>query len=141
LAGSIAIAFFNRRDRARVFIYVGSIGLCLAEIVFALSRIYVLSCALLIVVGISQTIFTTTANTRVLSLTPNRLQGRVMSVYSLMFLGMTPFGSFLSGVVAQRWGASAPLIWGASITLVITLVIFALRRRQRERLETTGAAG
>jgi MFS family permease len=141
LAGSIAIAFFNRRDQARVFIYVGSIALCVAEIVFALSRVYLLSCALLVIVGISQTVFTTTANTRVLSLTPNRLQGRVMSVYSLMFLGMTPFGSFLSGVVAQRWGPPAPLILGASITLVITLVIFALRQRQRVRLESAEAAG
>jgi MFS family permease len=141
LAGSIAIAFFNRRDQARVFIYVGAVSLCVAEIVFALSRNYLLSCALLVIVGISQTIFTTTANTRVLSLTPNHLQGRVMSVYSLMFLGMTPFGSFLSGVIAQRWGAPAPLIWGAAITLAITVVIFALRRRQRERLEAGSASG
>lgn len=140
LAGSIAIAFFNRRDLARPFIYLGASALCVGEIIFALSRMYVLSCIILVLVGLSQTIFTTTANTRVLSLTPSRLQGRVMSVYSLMFLGMTPFGSFLSGVVAEKWGAPAPLIWGASITLAITIVIFVLRNKQRERTAAAEAS-
>jgi MFS family permease len=133
LVGSIGLAFFNRRDLARPFIYLGASALCVGEIFFALSRLYVLSCALLVLVGLAQTIFTTTANTRVLSLTPGHLQGRVMSVYSLMFLGMTPFGSFLYGVVAEKWGAPAPLILGAGITLVITAVIFVLRNRQRDR--------
>jgi MFS family permease len=133
LVGSIAIAFFNRANMARLLIYVGAAVLCVAEIGFALSRLYALSIALLVIVGLAQTIFTTTANTRVLSMTPSALQGRVMSVYSLMFLGVTPFGSFLSGVVAERWGAPAPLELGAGITLMVTAIIFLLRNRQQQR--------
>ena len=77
----------------------------------------------LVIVGLFSTLFTTTCNTRILSVTPSHLQGRVMSVYSLMFLGMTPFGSFLSGVVAERWGAPAAFIAGGGITLAFTLAV------------------
>jgi len=131
LAGSITIAFLNRRDLARRFIYLGATAFCIAEILFALSHVYALCVVLLMLVGVSQTLFTTTANTRILSLTPSHLQGRVMSVYSLMFLGMTPFGSFLSGVVAERYGAPSAFIGGAAITLLFTGVVFVLHPSQR----------
>ncbi len=128
LAGAISLAFFSRRDLAKRFIYGGVIGLTVTETLFGLSRIYPLSIGLLVIVGLSSTLFTTTANTRILSMTPNRLQGRVMSVYSLMFLGMTPFGSFLSGLLAQRFGAPATLIAGALVTLVFALALLLYRR-------------
>lgn len=131
LTGAIALAFFNRRDLARRFIYTGSFVFLVAEILFGLSRLYSLSVALLVIVGFFSTLFTTTSNTRVLSLTPPQLQGRVMSVYSLLFLGVTPFGAFLSGVVAQRYGAPVALAGGAAITLMFTLAVFIYHPTQR----------
>lgn len=131
LTGAIALAFFNRRDLARRFIYTGAFVFLIAEIAFGFSRLFPLSVVLLVIVGLFSTLFTTTANTRVLSLTPSRLQGRVMSVYSLMFLGMTPFGSFLSGVVAERYGAPVAVVAGAIITLLFTLLVFVYRPTQR----------
>lgn len=135
LCGAISLAFFARRDLARRLIYSGVIVFTTAEILFGLSRLYPLSVALLVVVGLFSTLFTTTANTNVLSGTPARLQGRVMSVYSLMFLGMTPFGSLLSGAIAQRWGAPTALIAGAAVTLAFTLLVLLYRpvgRAQRK---------
>jgi predicted MFS family arabinose efflux permease len=139
LSGAIALAFFSRAEFTRVLIYTGAIVFTVAEILFALSRVYALSIALLVCVGLFSTLFTTTCNTRVLSLTPPQLQGRVMSVYSLFFLGTTPFGSFLSGLVAQRYRAPAALIAGAGITLAFTIFVFFYRptaraaRRAEER--------
>jgi len=137
LVGAISIAFVNRRDLSRRFIYSGAIVFCATEIFFAFSRSYALSIALLAIVGLASTLFTTTANTRVLSLTPSHLQGRVMSVYSLMFLGMTPFGSFLSGVVAERFGTDVALAAGGAITLAFTLFVFVYNptARIRARME------
>jgi MFS family permease len=131
LTGAITLAFVNRREIARRLIYTGAFVFTITEILFALSRLYVLSIALLVIVGLASTLFTTTANTRILSSTPNKLQGRVMSVYSLMFLGMTPFGSLLSGIVAQRFGAPTALVAGASITLAFTAFIFVYRMERR----------
>ncbi len=137
LAGAISLAFFTRRDLAKRFIYSGAIGFTVTETIFALNHNFPLSIALLVIVGLSSTLFTTTANTRILSMTPNQLQGRVMSVYSLMFLGMTPFGSFLSGVVAQRFGAPVALASGAVITLVFTLIMLWYRSARRSPVTAT----
>jgi MFS family permease len=127
LVGSLFLAFLTRQEYARRLVYVGAVTLTLAEIILGFSRIVGVSVGLLIVIGLSQTLFTTTANTSILTLTPRRLQGRVMSVYSLMFLGMTPFGSFLMGWIAERFGAPAAMIAGGVVTLVFTVLVFAYR--------------
>jgi predicted MFS family arabinose efflux permease len=127
LVGSLFLAFLTRQEYARRLVYVGAVALTLAEIILGFSRIVGVSVGLLIVIGLSQTLFTTTANTSILTLTPRRLQGRVMSVYSLMFLGMTPFGSFLMGWIAERFGAPAAMISGGAVTMVFTVLVFAYR--------------
>lgn len=142
LGGAISLAFINRRDLARRFIYAGATIFTITEIILGLSRSYALSLGLLVIIGLSSTFFTTTANTRVLSHTPSHLQGRVMSAYSLMFLGMTPFGSLLSGLVAQHFGTETALIAGGAVTLVFTAVVFAYNptRRARQRVERGAAS-
>jgi MFS family permease len=134
LAGALLLSFIRRHDLSRQLIYTGAAVFTIAEVLFALSRSFALSVPLLILVGLASTVFSITANTRVLSLTPPHLQGRVMSVYSLMFLGMTPFGSLLAGAVAERWGAPAALVSGASITLVFTVLLFLYRSRRQPLL-------
>lgn len=131
LVGALTLAFVTRRDLARRFIYAGAMIFCSLEIVLGFSRNYALSVALMILIGLSSVFFTTTANTRVLSLTPSHLQGRVMSVYSLMFLGMTPFGSILAGIIAERFGAPVALVGGGALTLAFTLVVLVVRSRPR----------
>ncbi|MGH2448684.1 MAG: MFS transporter, partial [Chloroflexota bacterium] len=118
----------------------GAFGFTAIEILFSFSRSFPLSLVLLVFVGMASTLFTTTSNTRILSLTPSHLQGRVMSVYSLFFLGMTPFGSLLSGLVAEKLGAPVALIAGAAITLAFTLVVFVYNpsRRRAERAARAG---
>lgn len=131
LTGAICLAFLKRRDLARPLILTGCIVFTAAEIALAVSRIFPVSVALLVVIGFSSTLFTTTANTRILSTTPSELQGRVMSVYSLMFLGMTPFGSVLSGLVAQHWGTPLALILGGAITLIFAVGVLLFRPERR----------
>ncbi|MGI8968766.1 MAG: MFS transporter [Chloroflexota bacterium] len=137
LVGAITLSFLKRTNLTRWFIYLGASIFTAAEIVLGLSRNFALSFGLLVIVGLASTFFTTTANTRILTLTPSNLQGRVMSIYSLMFLGMTPFGSLLAGLVAQRWGAPTALIICGAVTLVFTITVFFYHptRRARRRLE------
>lgn len=131
LSGAIALSFLRERRHARTFVYAGAFTLCCAEIALSISRLYSLSIVLLVIVGLSMTLFATTANTSILSSTPSHLQGRVMSVYTLMFLGMTPFGSLLSGFVAEKFGAPVAMAAGAAITIVFTLAVFLYRRSHR----------
>jgi MFS family permease len=54
------------------------------------------------------------SNTVIQTLVPEDKRGRVMSYYTVAFVGMTPFGSLLAGFLAHRFGApNAVIITGA----------------------------
>jgi MFS family permease len=95
-------------------------------ILFSLSRVFWLSAALLIPAGFCMMIQMASSNTLIQSMVPDRLRGRVMSVYAMMFLGMTPFGALLAGVLARPFGAPATVAFGGSVCLAASAV-FAWR--------------
>ncbi len=52
------------------------------------------------------------------SMVPDALRGRVMAVYSMVFMGMAPFGALLAGSLAHHVGAPLTVGMGASICLL-----------------------
>jgi MFS family permease len=90
-----------------------------------LARSFPLLLVLLTLTGFVQVIHTATTNTLVQSIAKDEFRGRVMSVYSLAFLGLMPVGSLLAGIVADRWG---PGVWLSVAGVVCTvLMLTALR--------------
>jgi MFS family permease len=81
-------------------------------ILFSLSRIFWLSTLLLVPVGFCLMVQLASSNTLIQRMVPDRLRGRVMAVYSMMFVGMAPFGGLLAGVLANRFGAPATVAAG-----------------------------
>lgn len=129
LLAAVVLSFYSRQDLARRLIYGGAFAFLILELAFAFTTNFGVALALLLPTGFCITLFSTTANSRVLGLSPEHLQGRVMSVYSLMFLGVTPIGSLMAGAVAERFGAPTAFWAGAGITLLATAVIFLWRKR------------
>jgi len=84
-------------------------------ILFAGSRSFWLSAGLMVPVGFAMMIQMGSSNTLIQTMVPDHLRGRVMSVYSMMFLGMAPIGSALAGVVAGKIGAPWTVAWGGVI--------------------------
>ena len=95
-------------------------------IAFALSRSFWLSTALLVPVGYCMMLQTSSSNTLIQAMVPDHLRGRVMSAYSMMFMGMAPFGAFFGGALADRVGAPLAVIMGAILCLA-GAVMFGLR--------------
>jgi MFS family permease len=83
-------------------------------ICFGLSRILMLSLFLMLIVGFGMMQGLAASNTVIQTLVPEDKRGRVMSYYTMAFVGMTPFGSLLAGGLAHRLGAPhAVMITGA----------------------------
>lgn len=80
-------------------------GFGVALIAFSFSLVFWLSALLLIPVGFFMMVQMASSNTLVQSMVPDSMRGRVMSVYSMMFMGMAPFGGFFAGALAHRIGA------------------------------------
>ncbi len=99
-------------------------GLGVFLIAFSLSRTLWLSTLLLLPVGYCMMLEMSSSNTLIQSMTPDALRGRVMAVYSMMFMGMAPFGAFFGGAVAHRLGAPIAVAIGGSASIV-GAVVFA----------------
>ena len=74
-------------------------------ILFALSRNFYLSVGLLLPVGFCMMLQMSSSNTLIQAMVPDEMRGRVMALYSMMFMGMAPFGALFGGAIADRVGA------------------------------------
>jgi MFS family permease len=115
-------------------------GACLA--VFALSHWFWLSLVMLIPAGFAMMTQMACSNTLIQTMVPDHLRGRVMALYSVMFMGMAPFGSFLAGALAEKIGAPATVAIGG-LSCVGAAVVYevrlpAFRRRTRELILAQG---
>jgi MFS family permease len=74
-------------------------------ICFGLSRVLWLSMLLMLVTGFGMMQGVTASNTILQTLVDEKMRGRVMSYYTMAFVGMAPFGSLLAGTMAHAIGA------------------------------------
>jgi MFS family permease len=101
---------------------------------FSFSTSFWLSAALLMPAGYSMMLQMACSNTLIQTMVPDELRGRVMSVYSMMFMGMAPFGAFFGGALAHRMGAPITVASGG-IACVIG-AIWSGRALPAMRIET-----
>lgn len=59
------------------------------------------------------------ANTIVQTTAPDELRGRVMAVYSTVFLGTTPLAGLIAGTIADRWGVEASMFVGGGVVALV----------------------
>lgn len=91
------------------------VGLML--LIFGVSRVLPLSLVALAIYGASQVAFYSTVQSLLQVLAAPRMRGRVMSLYMVTALGLTPVGSVLSGLVAETFGVEVALAGGGLVTV------------------------
>jgi len=101
-------------------------GFAVSLIVFSLSKNFWLSTVLLVPVGFCMMLQMSASNTLIQAMVPDELRGRVMSVYSMMFMGMAPWGALMGGAIADRLGAPIAISGGA-VAALGGAAIFGLR--------------
>jgi len=79
---------------------------------FGLARSLWVALIILPIVGAGFMVELASTNTILQTITKEHLRGRVMAFYTMAFFGTAPFGSLLSGVVADRIGAPATIVIG-----------------------------
>jgi MFS family permease len=97
---------------------VAAAGFGVGLIALGLSRFLWLSLLLMLFVGGSMMIQMAASNTILQTIVQDDKRGRVMSFYSMAFLGMAPFGSLLAGALASRLGAPRTVVICGSICIV-----------------------
>ncbi|MCX6355527.1 MAG: MFS transporter [Candidatus Aureabacteria bacterium] len=102
-------------------------------IAFSFSRLLPLSILLLFIAGFGLIVQMAMSNTILQMIVDDDKRGRVMSLYTMAFMGMTPLGSLLSGYLASRFGAPFALALGGFVC-VAAAWLFATRVPALQRM-------
>jgi MFS family permease len=123
-----AIAMANRQTEPTLRRLAGfsvAFGVLLAGA--GLAPAFVLALAAMVPVGYASMLFAITANSTLQQFTRADMRGRVMALYTTIFLGSTAVGGPITGWVAETWGAPATFVAGGAVAVAAGLV--ALRAR------------
>jgi MFS family permease len=126
LAGAFSLAIKNSAKGLGRWIAMSALGFGASLIVFSLSRNFLLSVVIMVPVGFTLMVEMASSNTLIQMMIPDVLRGRVMSVYSMSFMGMAPIGALLSGTLAHKLGAPLTVALGGGGCILAGL-IFTLR--------------
>jgi MFS family permease len=114
-------------------------------ILFSWSHSLWLSTLMLVPVGMTMMVEMAASNTLIQAMVADELRGRVMAVYSMMFMGMAPLGALFAGALADRLGAPLTVSVGAVACLAGAAVFWkrlpALRVEARQLIIAQAAAG
>lgn len=91
-------------------------------IVFALSKVLWLSLIMLAVIGLGSILVISSSNTVIQTIVDDDKRGRVMSLFTMCFLGMVPLGNLFAGIAAERIGAPNTLIIGGVFCILGSLL-------------------
>jgi MFS family permease len=136
LGSLIAAALMTRnQDRwaLRRNIFIGLFSAAIGMGVFAWSRALPLSLAMGFLAGFGLILYVATTNILIQISTEDQYRGRIMSLYTLMFVGTAPIGALVSGSIAQRFGApvatsvSACVLLGGALWMLRRLRVLAMR--------------
>ena len=133
LAGSLGLAVFAR-GRPSLALLVGT-ALTVSALTAGMSATGQLlpAAVLLVAIGLMQALFQSSALTTVQLATPPALSGRVLSLYSLLQLGVTPIGYSFTGFVTEHLGVPSGFLVGGTLSLALCAAAigwWSLRRAQ-----------
>ena len=129
LIAALAIAFSGRSRP--VIIPLGALVLGLALTAAAIIQAYPLALVAMLFAGLGAIAMAATANTTVQLAVPDELRGRVISVYTTVFVGSAPLGAILMGWIASAFGVEVSLAVGGTACILTGVLVLAWLRRIR----------
>lgn len=126
---ALFMAFRSEVADKRRFVEGSTVVFSVFLFLFSLSRDIYFSLVLLFGIGFSMISFFATANSVIQHSTPDYLRGRVMSLYTLVFLGMAPIGNFTVGVLASLTDALTALKMISFITIGAGMLLHGLFKK------------
>jgi len=133
LIAAIIQAIGSKARPLRAVIGSTVLGLGLIALALPLSPTWV--AVVLGVCGLGMITTLINSNTTVQLLAPDRIRGRVMSVYSMVLLGSGPLGAYLTGFLFDRMGGRWAVAVMGALTVLSALVL--MRRRWPRSLALT----
>lgn len=110
-------------------------------VLFGASPVLWLSLPVLMVAGFGLMVQSAASNTFLQSIVGDAMRGRIMSLYTMAFIGTLPLGSLYAGWVAEHVGAQVTVIFGGMVALVAAAIFRHRLPALREDVAARRAAG
>ena len=122
LVGALRIASVPSGRRG-LLMTIGNIAGPILLVLFTLSRSYLLALALVVLIGGSNAVRQALANSLIQLNAKEEFHGRVMSIFNLLFNGMSRVGALVVGGLAEVTGIASALGVGGVVSLSFSLII------------------
>lgn len=133
LVGALFVALSKNSKPKLTTIVIAAFGLSIGEALMFFASNFYLAFLLLVFIGFFMILFTTSVNTTLQLESEDNIRGRVMSVYSFVFVGVAPIGSLYAGGLASKLGANMAFTISGIIGLIGTLLIGYILLKKRKR--------
>jgi hypothetical protein len=124
LIGAVWIASLGRFTYKGKLLTIGTFVMPITLLVFSQVRWLPLSLLVLVIQGLAFIPIVNLANALVQTRVPDIMRGRVMGIYTLIFMGMWPVGGLWSGKVAEVYGEPAVVIIGGVVVLALAIGLY-----------------
>src|SRR5438132_1525660 len=138
LGGALATSALGGLRRRGVVLIGSAVAFGVFLVAFTLQRSLLVSLPFLVLLGFSTMVFLGMANGLLQTRAPDHLRGRVMSVYTMVFMGLMPLGSMVMGSIGSVAGTASGLFAGGVACTLVAL--FAVARIAPLREATGGPA-
>lgn len=118
LVAAVLAAYMNSSRNKGLMVALGQAAFIIPLIGLGYVANLNVSLVLLVLIGWGTVTQLVSMNTLIQLMVPNGLRGRVFSVYLWGLQGVAPFGSLLTGWLAQNWGVPLAALIGGFISLV-----------------------
>ena len=138
LLGALSVAYMRGvPTRRRMQIFAISLGLvtCAIGLIAAIPLHVWLAAVMLAASGFCASNTMSLANTIVQTTAPDDLRGRVMAVYSTVFMGTMPVAGLIAGLISNRWGVEAAMYFGGGIVAIVAGIMLIRHSSSRDATE------
>jgi len=129
LLATALISAFSKKVKETTFIFSGSAIFGIGILLFTLTSSFYIALLFLFLIGFGLTMQFSVINVVIQHLVSDEIRGRVMSIYTVMFLGMSPFGSFLIGALADKFNSDHAIQIGISVVALFVVYVFINREK------------
>lgn len=132
LVATVIVSAFSKRINTLIFILGGNALFAVGAFLFSLTSNVLWAYVFLFLAGLGLLTQFSMMNTTIQSLVEDQYRGRVMSIYTIMFLGMAPVGNLQIGFLSERFGTGFAIRVGATVTFLFGALVYMNRKRIRE---------
>ena len=127
ILGALILASLSNTARKGYFYFSGILIWACALMLFALSGWLWLSMIGLVLYGVGQTFAGTMTVTLLQTRVPEEMRGRVMSLNTLLIMGIRPLGDFPAGALISAVGAPETVLLSAGLVAAYSALVFLIR--------------